>query len=557
MNTERLIYLPLGGAGEIGINAYVYGYGKPNRERLILVDLGVAFPDMDSSPGVNLIFPDVSWLVERRDRLEAIFITHGHEDHVGAVAHHYSELQVPVYASKFTANILRKKMYENGHPDDDISTVQPWPATVQAGPFSVGFVPITHSIPENSGLVIDTPGGRLVHSGDFKLDSAPVLGRPFDEGLWRSLAKPGVKALMCDSTNVFATNEGRSEGSLSANIERAVIECEGMFVATTFASNVARVKTLAESGRRAGRKICLMGRAMQQMANASMNMGILSEFPFTVNPRDIKNHPREEIMLIVTGSQGERRAASAQLSQGKHNGISMKPGDTFLFSSKTIPGNERGVLRVINDFSKIGVNVIDDASDDFHVSGHANRPDLARVHDILKPRFIIPIHGEHRHLREHVALANNRGYRGVFAANGMMMDLSGPEVAEVEHIDTGRVYLDGKIKIDAHDGVIRDRLSLARDGHVTVSIVVDSHLDTIYGPWCKTVGLSSCIGSGGLPLAEVIEDDLGDFVEKTFNRLLAKDGDVKDEIRTIIKKRITAETGKKPHISLLVNHVQQ
>ncbi|MCY4207732.1 MAG: ribonuclease J [Roseovarius sp.] len=554
MNTERLIYLPLGGAGEIGINAYVYGYGKPNRERLILVDLGVAFPDMDSSPGVNLIFPDVSWLAERSDRLEAIFITHGHEDHVGAVAHHYSELHAPIYARPFTANVARMKMYENGQPDDAVSAVEPWPARVEVGPFSVGFVPITHSIPENSGLVIDTPCGRLVHSGDFKLDSSPVLGGPFDENLWRSLAKPGVQALMCDSTNVFAANEGRSEGSLSAHIERAVLGCKGMFVATTFASNVARVKTLAESGEKAGRKICLMGRAMKRMANASVKMGIMPEFPSTVDIRDIKNHPREELMLIVTGSQGERRAASAQLSKGKYNGISMKPGDTFLFSSKTIPGNERGVLRVINDFSKIGVNVIDDASDDYHVSGHANRPDLARMHDILKPRFIVPIHGEHRHLREHVALANNRGYRGVFSANGMMMDLSGPEAAEAGHIDVGRIYLDGKMKIGAYDGIIRDRLSLARDGHVAVSVVVDSHMDTIYGPWCKTVGLSRD-GASGSPLTDVIEDDLGDFIDKTFKRLLAEDGDVEDEIRAIVRKRIMAETGKRPHISVSINQV--
>ena len=245
MSSERLIYLPLGGAGEIGMNAYVYGYGKPGKERLIVVDWGVAFPDMDGSPGVDLIIADIAWLRERRDQIEAIFVTHAHEDHVGGVAHTYNQLRAPIYARTFTANIARRKMDEHGHPDDAVTVVGAWPSQVEAGPFTVGFLPISHSIPESSALVIATPDGRLIHSGDFKIDLTPGVGEPYDPALWADVCKDGVKALICDSTNVFSAEPGRSEGTLGPAIEDLVSNAEGMVVATTFASNVARVKTLA------------------------------------------------------------------------------------------------------------------------------------------------------------------------------------------------------------------------------------------------------------------------------------------------------------------------
>ncbi len=376
MSNERVIYLPLGGAGEIGMNAYVYGYGKPGKEKLILVDLGVTFPDMDGSPGVDLILPDISWLVKRKNDLEAIYVTHAHEDHVGAIAHYYGQLGAPVYARAFTANIARRKMAEHGHPEKAVKVVSPWPKTVKSGPFTVGFAPISHSIPESSALVIDTPKGRIVHTGDFKIDTSPGVGEPFDHAMFEDIGKDGVLALMCDSTNVFTQHEGRSEATVGPEIEKLVASAKGMVAATTFASNVARVLTLAGAGERAGRSICLMGRAMRRMVEASVETGVLKDFPPTVSPEDAKSMPRENLMLIVTGSQGERRAASAQLANGKYQGIKLKEGDLFLFSSKTIPGNERGVIRIMNQFSEIGVDVVDDDSGRYHVSGHANRPGI-------------------------------------------------------------------------------------------------------------------------------------------------------------------------------------
>lgn len=554
MSGERLIYLPLGGAGEVGMNAYVYGYGPKGKERLILVDLGVTFPDMDGSPGVDLIFPDIKWLADRASQLEAIFITHAHEDHVGAVAHFYEQLGAPVYARAFTANIARRKMDEHGHPEKAVTTVSPWPETVEAGPFKVGFVPISHSIPESSGLVIDTPNGRLVHSGDFKLDTDPVVGEAWDEALWESIGDSGVQALICDSTNVFNEHAGRSESGLSAEIEKLVAGAKGMVVATTFASNVARVKTLAEAGQRAGRSICLLGRAMRRMIEASVETGVLKDFPRTISPEESRNMPRDNVMLIVTGSQGERRAASAQLAQGKYNGIELKEGDMFLFSSKTIPGNERGVIRIMNQFSEMGVDVVDDSNGRYHVSGHANRPDLETLHKVLRPQVIIPMHGEHRHLREHVKLCKSNGMQAVVATNGTMLDLSGNRPEVVDHVETGRIYLDGGRKIGAMDGIVRDRIRMALNGHVTVNVILDEEDEPLGDPWCEVKGLSEQ-GSSNAPLVDVLEEDLSQFLGRAKGRTLSDDDILEDGLRKIVRNSAQTEIGKKPEVTVIISRL--
>ena len=554
MSSERLTYLALGGAGEIGMNAYVYGYGAPGKERYILVDLGVTFPDMDGTPGVDLIFPDIAWLAERRDQLEAVFITHAHEDHVGAVAHYYEQLGAPIYARAFTANIARRKMEEHGHPEKAVQTVSPWPETTEAGPFTVGFAPISHSIPESSGLVIDTPAGRIVHSGDFKIDKTPVVGEAFDEDMWAEIAKPGVKALVCDSTNVFNAHEGRSESTVGPEIEKLVAGCKGMVVATTFASNVARVKTLAEAGERAGRSICLLGRAMRRMIEASVETGVLTDFPRTISPEEVREIPRENVMLIVTGSQGERRAASAQLAQGKYNGIELKPGDTFLFSSKTIPGNERGVIRIINQFSEQGVDVVDDSSGLYHVSGHANRPDLKKLHQIVQPQFVIPMHGEHRHLREHVKLAGESKLHGVMAPNGTMIDLSGNRAEVVEYVETGRTYLDGSVKIGALDGIVRDRIRMALNGHVTINVILDESDEPLGEPWCEIMGLAET-GVSRAPLVDVLEEDLSQFMGRAKSKTLGDDDALEDGLRKVARQSALGEIGKKPEVTVIISRL--
>ena len=554
MSSERLIYLPLGGAGEIGMNAYVYGYGREGAERLIVVDLGVSFPDMDGTPGVDLILPDITWLIGQKHRIEAIFITHAHEDHVGALGHLWGYLGAPVYARRFTANIARRKMVERGHPERVVSTIEAWPETVEKGPFEVGFLPISHSIPESSGLVIDTPQGRLLHTGDFKLDETPLVGEAFDPQLWADVARPGVKALICDSTNVFSGHEGRSEASLGANIDALVESAERMVVATTFASNIARVKTLAQAGMRAGRSICLMGRAMRRMVETALETGVLNDFPTVVSPEDAQNIPRENLMLLVTGSQGERRAASAQLAQGKFQGISLKEGDMFLFSSKTIPGNERGVIRIINQLSEKGVDVVDDSDGLYHVSGHANRPDLQRMHQITQPQMVIPMHGEHRHLRAHSKLAQDSGLPALICVNGMMLDLSGNAPKVAEYIETGRRYLDGSIQVGALDGVVRDRIRLALNGHVIVNVILDDENDMLGEPWVETRGLSE-MGHAGAPLVDLLEEDLSQFIGRAGGKTRGDDEKMEQGFKRVVRQTCQAEIGKSPEVTVIVSRL--
>ena len=555
MSSERLIYLPLGGAGEIGMNAYVYGYGKPGKERLILVDLGVTFPDMDSSPGVDLILPDITWLKERKNQLDAIFITHAHEDHVGAVAHFWQDLGAPVYARTFTANIARRKMEEMGRPGQVVQTVSAWPAKTEAGPFSVGFLPISHSIPESSGLVLDCPEGRLIHTGDFKLDETPIVGEAFDPVLWKEVSAPGVKALICDSTNVFSRHAGRSEITVGPEIESLVSQAKGMVVATTFASNVARVKTLAMAGEKAGRSICLLGRAMRRMVEAAVESGVLDDFPTVVSSEDAKNIPRENLMLLVTGSQGERRAASAQLARGKYQGITLAEGDTFLFSSKTIPGNERGVIGIINQLSEKGVDVVDDESGLYHVSGHANRPDLEAMHDLVRPQMLIPMHGEHRHLREHVKLAKAKNIAGIVCVNGMMLNLSGNAPTVVEYIETGRTYLDGSVQVGALDGVVRERLRMALNGHLLVTVLIDEDGNPLGDPWCETMGLAE-LGSSKAPLVDILEEDLSQYVGRAGAKTLGNDDKLEEGLRRAARQSCQQEIGKKPEVSVIISRLQ-
>ena len=446
-------------------------------------------------------------------------------------------------------------MKEHGHPEDAVRTVSAWPEVTKLGPFTIGVVPISHSVPESGGMVIDSPAGRVLHSGDFKTDPTPIVGEPFDPAVWTELSKGGVQALMCDSTNVFSPNPGRSELELGPEITKLVQDAKGMVVATTFASNVARVKTLAEAGERAGRSVVLLGRAMQRMVEASVETGVLTDFPSVVSPEEATQMPRENVMLLVTGSQGERRAASAQLARGKYRGLQLKEGDLFLFSSKTIPGNEKGVISIMNQLSEKGVDIVDDSSGLYHVSGHANRPDLETLHDLVKPKMLIPMHGEHRHLREHSRLGISKGMASAVVVNGMMMDLTGdtPEVAE--YVDTGRTYLDGSVKIGAMDGVVRDRIRMALNGHVVVTVILDEEDEPLGEPWCDIKGLAET-GRSKDGLVEILEKDLNQFLTRSNKKTLRDDDKLEEGLRRVARQSANNEIGKKPEVTVVVSRMR-
>ena len=550
---DRLIYLPLGGAGEIGMNMYLYGYGPKDNERYILVDVGVAFPDMDSTPGVDLIMADASYIIARADRLDGVIITHAHEDHIGAVGLLYPQLQAPIYARKFTAAIATNKMERAGQNPDMVHVVPVWPAQVDIGPFKVGFMPISHSIPEASGLVIDTPAGRVVHSGDFKTDPTPLVGEPFDPKMMADIAKDGVKALICDSTNVFSKGVGRSEADISKDIHALMKTAKGMVFATTFGSNVARLKTLAQAATDEGRSVVVVGRAMDTMIKTAFATGVLENFPPIVELEDAGNIPRNQMFVLATGSQGERRAATAGLARGKYRGLELKDGDTFLFSSKTIPGNENSVAYILNQMAEKGVTVIDDSDGRYHVSGHANRPDLEQMHALMKAEVVIPMHGQYRHLREHAELVQSHGNKAVIVSNGTMIDLTNkPKV--VDHIETGRTYLDGKQLIGALDGIVRERIQMALRGHVVVSLVLEEDGSMIDGVWVETIGLPNDPRvSGG------IDGQLEEAIDKALATASRKTLDSDEGVETLVGRtsnHICKDiVGKKPVCTVLINRL--
>lgn len=552
-NSKRLIFLPLGGAGEIGMNMYLYGYGVPEKERFILVDVGVTFPSMDGSPGVDLIMPDTAFIEARLDRLDGIFITHAHEDHIGALGHLYGRLGVPIFCRKFTGAVARAKLEEHGHDINCVEVLEVWPEQVELGAFKVAFMPVSHSIPEASGLVIDSPAGRVVHTGDFKLDPDPIVGEAYNPGLYREIAKDGVQALVCDSTNIFSLDAGQSESSLGPHVTKMMKDASGMVVATTFASNVARLKTLAQAAVESGRSVVVLGRAMKKMLGYANFAGLIDDFPPTIDVEDAHSIPRENLMLLVTGSQGERRAASAQLSNGKYLGLSLREGDTFLFSSKTIPGNEVAVAKIINAFSEMGVNVVDESHGHYHVSGHANRPDLEKFHSIFQPKMLIPMHGEHRHLRAHVNLAAKRNVPSLIVCNGAIVDLSLDVPKITGNIETGRIYLDGKQLIGAYDGIVLERTRMAIRGAVVVSLLLEDN--ALMGEsWAEVLGL---------PDSRVMEPGLQETIERTINEdlhnakksALSNDDEIEKLVGRAVSRVCKDLIGKKPVIKVLINRL--
>jgi len=551
-----LVYVALGGAGEIGMNCYLYGLGEARERRWIMVDLGIGFGDMETAPGVELVLPDLDFILGEKGRLEAIFLTHGHEDHVGAIPHQWAGLKVPVYARAFTAEIVRKKLSEAGMDPTIVRQVR-LGERVDAGHFSVEWLAVNHSIPEASMLAIRTPVGTVVHTGDFKMDQEPQLGEPFDIAPLEALGAEGVLAVTCDSTNVFLPGESASEASIIPNLRRQIDAAQGAVAATTFASNVARLRTLAVAAHDAGRSIVVAGRAMRRMIETAVETGLLTDFPTVVTEDRIGEIPPENLFYLVTGSQGEGRAALARIAGGSHPSVKLKEGDTVLFSSKNIPGNEANIYRLYNRLSEQGVRVIDAEMDHIHVSGHARRGDLERVYGALKPRVAVPVHGEHRHLVEHVRVVKEWGVpKAIVAPNGTVVRLDGNNPGVVEHVETGRIYLDGRVQIGALDGVIRERLKLARNGQVVVSVVVDMDGDLIADPEVRCLGAPKDGPGWKAPLDEMIAKAVDDALEGAPRKTKRTDKGLEEIITRAARAVAVRHWGKKPVMTVMTTRLE-
>ncbi len=561
-DSEELVYVALGGAGEIGMNMYLYGFGPETARKWIVVDCGVTFGDMSSAPGVELVLPDIGFIAQRKNDVEAIFITHAHEDHVGALGRWWRRLRAPVYCTKFTAEIARRKLEESGLPaDKHLRVVEPGQRSV-VGPFDVAFFPVTHSVPDANALVIRTPAATVFHSGDFKLDPEPMIGRPTDEGALEALGREGVDWLACDSTNVFEAGVAGSEASVRPGLAEAMRSATGAVAATSFASNVARLKNLAELAIENDRSVVVVGRAMKRMIEASVLAGEITEFPEILSEEQAADLPPEHVFYLVTGSQGEGRAALARIASNSHPSVSLGEGDLVIYSSRTIPGNEREVYRVYNKLSEMGVRIVDADMADVHVSGHAYRDEMARLYALLKPSYAVPIHGEHRHLAEHARMAPTWGAEAAaLAPNGTMVRLgkdgapTPPEI--VERLETGRVYVDGAALVGALDGVMRSRLRLARQGHVSIALVVDEDGELISDPEVRSIGLPLDGEDWPAPIDELIADAVDAAIEKLKPRDRATDTQLEDVAHATCRRVCDRYWKKKPEVTVIVFRLEE
>ncbi len=552
-----LVYVALGGAGEIGMNCYLYGLGEGKKRRWLMVDLGIGFGDMETAPGVELVLPDLAFLMAERDRLEAIVLTHGHEDHLGALPHLWAKLKVPIYARPFAAEIVRRKFDEHGLDHKPIREVD-LGRRVEAGPFSVEWLDVTHSIPEGSMLAIRTPAGNVLHSGDFKMDPEPLVGRPFDIRPFEDFGAEGVDAIACDSTNVFLPGRAGSEAEVVPHLRRIIAEAPGAVAATSFASNVTRVRTLAQAAEDAGRSIVVAGRAMRTMIEMAVKTGQVPDFPPVIHERAAGDIPSRNLFYLVTGSQGEGRAALARIANGTHPTVKLNEGDTVVFSTKTIPGNEAGVHLLYNRLSEQGVRVIDAEVERIHVSGHARRDDLKRLYRAIRPRVSIPIHGEHRHLVEHARSAGDWGVPHAFVApNGTVVRIDGNAPGVVEHVETGRVYLDGRVQVGALDGVIRERLKMARNGHVVVAVTVDAEGELIADSEVRCLGAPKDGEGWQSTLDEMIGEAVDDALDRAPKAARRSDSEL-EQIATRAARSVAVHRwGKKPVITVMVTRLEE
>lgn len=551
--SDELVFLPLGGSGEIGMNLNAYGYGPPDDRKWIIVDLGVTFGGQDT-PGVDVILPDPSFLAEQRENILAIVLTHAHEDHIGAIGHLWPRFKTPIYATPFTAYLVREKLKEKGLEAKAPVTVVPMEGRIELGPFDIRYITLTHSIPEPNGLAITTPLGVIWHTGDWKLDDAPQVGAPPDEAGVRALGDAGVLAMVCDSTNVFVQGETGSEAGVRDALAETIGALKGKVAVTAFASNVARVESVIRAAESVGRSVCLVGRSMHRIVGAARSVGLLADVPAFVTEEQSTHLPPENVLYLCTGSQGEPRAALARIASGDHRHVTLRNGDAVLFSSRVIPGNESAIHALWESFEERGIEVITDKQSPIHVSGHPARDELRQMYQWARPQIAVPVHGERRHLIEHAKLARElQTPHAIPARNGEMILLApnGPTI--IDEVPSGRLYVDGSQTIGSDDEALKDRKRIGTEGVVTVAMSISAKRHSIVsGPDVRVRGLSAADEED----LETLLQDMSRVAEAAFNRLSASDradADVAEEaVMKSVRRASEKAWGKRPLVEVII-----
>lgn len=548
---DEVVFMALGGLGEIGMNVYLYGIGPERSRRWLMVDLGLTFPS-EAEPGVDVVLPDLRFIEEERGSLEGIVLTHAHEDHLGAVIDLWPKLGVPIYATPFTAGMLRSKLVEFGNKVKlPITVVQPG-SRFKVGAFDLELVTMSHSIPEPSGIAIRTPYGVIFHTGDWKLDPEPLVGDPTDEAKIKALAQEGVRALVCDSTNAFRDGRSPSETAVAHSITQIIGKAKRRVAVTTFASNVARVRAVSDAAHATGRHLVIAGRALHRVIQVAMDTGYLPENFRYLDQQQASYLDPDEVLMLCTGSQGEPRAALARIAEDQHPDIELGHGDLVIFSSRTIPGNEKSVSRVQNNLALLGVDIITDSDALVHVTGHPRREELRELYDWLKPAVAIPMHGEARHLREHAALAKAAGVPDVHAVkSGQMVRLAPNPVAIVDEAPVGRVYRDGRLIVPA-DGPVRDRRRLSHAGIVVVAIAMGRRGEILGEPELVLDGVPA-ESADGTPMEDIAYTAVDGALRSIPPARRRDSALVREAVRRSVRAAIDQAWGKKPVAKVLIN----
>ncbi len=551
---DELVFVALGGLGEIGMNAYLYGYGPEDARRWLMVDCGITFPEGEFDPGIDVILPDVRFIEENRSDLAGIVITHAHEDHIGAVIELWPRLRAPVYATPFTAGMLKSKLAEHGNGLDIPIHVIPLDSKFDVGPFNIELHSLAHSIPEMSALAIRTPLGTVFHTGDWKLDATPTIGAPADAARLAKLGEEGVLALMIDSTNAFREGTSPSEQDVANSLVDIVKKAKKRVAVTTFSSNVARVKGVADAAHAAGRQLVVAGRALHRVIEVARETGYLPQGFRYLDQDQFTYIDRHDIVLLCTGSQGEQRAALARIAEEEHPEISLDKGDVVIFSSRTIPGNEKAVGRIQNNLARNGCEILTDNEALVHVSGHPRRDELRQMYRWMRPKIAVPMHGEARHLKAQAQLAREMGVETTFTlTDGEILRLA-PDPAIIDDAPVGRLFRDGRLLVPEAEGPVRDRRKLSIVGVVVVSFAVSRKGAVLGEPQALIDGVPEQTADGDSML-DVVLDAVDGTLRSIPPNVRKNPDNLAESVRRSVRAAVNQAWGKKPICKVLVNVV--